>query len=99
MDNKIKGRFGFGCMRLPLLENGEVDLEQFTKMVDRHLEAGFNYFDTAHVYHHGNSEKALKQALTSRYSHDDYVLADKLTKTMFNSHEDILPAFEEQLEI
>ena len=43
----IKKNFGFGCMRLPMID-GEVDQRQFSEMVDTFLEAGFNYFDTAH---------------------------------------------------
>ena len=54
MDN-IKKNFGFGCMRLPM--NGEsVNLEETGRMVDAFLEAGFNYFDTAHGYLQGESE-------------------------------------------
>ena len=49
-------KLGFGFMRLPLLENGELDLEQCTKMVDAFMEAGFTYFDTAHPYIDGKSE-------------------------------------------
>lgn len=45
-----KKKFGFGCMRLPLLENGEVDTVLFSQMVDRFMERGFTYFDTAHGY-------------------------------------------------
>ena len=48
--DRIKKNFGFGYMRLPMLENGEVDKEQTCKMVDTFLENGFNYFDTAHGY-------------------------------------------------
>ena len=36
---RIKKNFGFGFMRLPLLENGEVNLAETTKMVDAFLEA------------------------------------------------------------
>lgn len=54
--DRIKKNFGFGYMRLPLLENGEVDKEQTCKMVDTFLENGFNYFDTAHGYLDGKSE-------------------------------------------
>ncbi|MBQ5768139.1 MAG: aldo/keto reductase, partial [Clostridiales bacterium] len=54
-------KIGFGLMRLP--ENdGVIDIEKVSKMVDAYLEAGFNYFDTAYVYHGGNSEKAVKEA-------------------------------------
>ena len=51
---EIKKNFGFGCMRLPMA-GGEVDLEETCRMVDAFLEAGFNYFDTAHGYLGGKS--------------------------------------------
>ncbi|MBR1581933.1 MAG: aldo/keto reductase [Bacilli bacterium] len=89
-------KFGFGCMRLPLIEK-EVDIEQFKKMVDLFIEKGFIYFDTAHGYLGGRSELALKEALTSRYPRDKYLLTDKLTGNFFNKEEDIRPLFEEQL--
>ena len=43
-------KLGFGCMRLPMTGgvNGEVEQEQFNRMVDRFLAEGFTYFDTAH---------------------------------------------------
>ena len=96
--DKVKKNFGFVCMRLPM--NGEeVDLEQTKKMVDTFIEQGFNYFDTAHGYIQGKSEKALKECLTSRYPRDKYILADKLTANFFKKEEDIRPLFESQLEI
>ena len=49
-------KFGFGCMRLPM-KDGEVDIPETKKMVDAFLDAGFNYFDTAHGYIQGRSEK------------------------------------------
>ena len=52
-------------MRLPMLNN-EVDTAQVSRMVDAFLENGFNYFDTAHGYIDGKSERALKTCLTSR---------------------------------
>ena len=95
---RIKKNFGFGFMRLPLLENGEVNLAETTKMVDAFLEAGFNYFDTAHGYLEEKSEPALKACLTSRYPRDRYVLTDKLTSNYFQSEADIRPFFQSQLE-
>ncbi len=96
MEN-IKKNFGFGCMRLPM--NGEeVDLEQTKRMVDTFLDAGFNYFDTAHGYIQGKSETALKACLTSRHPRNSYILTDKLTANFFNSEADIRPLFESQLE-
>ena len=66
MMEKVKMKFGFGCMRLPM-KDGEVDTEELKKMVDIFLDNGFNYFDTAHGYVEGKSETALKECLTSRY--------------------------------
>lgn len=94
----VKKNFGFGCMRLPMV-NGEVDCVEFTKMVDAFLEAGFNYFDTAHGYLDGKSEVALRQCLTSRYPREKYILTNKLSTPHFNSQEEIRPLFESQLAI
>lgn len=38
---------------------------------------------TAHGYHSGNSEIALKECLTSRYKREDFILTDKLTEPYF----------------
>jgi len=96
--SEIKGRLGFGCMRLPMT-GGQVDAAQFAQMVDEFLAAGFNYFDTAHGYLGGKSEPALKVGLTSRYPRNRYILTTKLTANFFNRQEDIRPLFESQLEI
>ncbi len=93
----IHKKFGFGMMRLPM-KDGEVDLEQTKEMVDYFLDHGFNYFDTAHGYISGKSEKAIRECLTSRYPRDRYILTDKLTGSYFNKQEDIRKVFDEQLE-
>lgn len=91
-------KFGFGCMRLPM-KDGEIDIEQFKQMVDLFIENGFTYFDTAHGYHDGKSEKAIKEGLTSRYPRESYTLTDKLTDFYFSKEEQIRPFFKSQLEI
>ena len=88
--------FGFGCMRLPMNGN-EVDTEQFKQMIDRFLEEGFTYFDTAHGYLDGKSETAIRECLTARYPRERYQLTDKLTQNYFEKEEDIRPFFESQL--
>lgn len=94
-ENVLKN-FGFGCMRLPM--NGEeVDHVHFSAMVDRFLEAGFNYFDTAHGYIGGKSETALRACLTSRYPRDRYILTNKLSGWFFKTEAEIRPLFESQL--
>lgn len=94
---EIHGNFGFGCMRLPLIGE-EVDLDQFSQMVDIFLDAGFNYFDTAHGYLGGRSETALKACLTSRYPRERFLLTNKLTGNYFEREEDIRPLFHQQLD-
>lgn len=94
---RIKKNFGFGFMRLPM-QDGEVDIAETNRMVDAFLDAGFNYFDTAHGYLQGKSEKTLKTCLTSRYLRDRYILTDKLTENFFRTEADIRPVFESQLE-
>ena len=67
-------KLGMGMMRLPLLDENDqtsIDIEHVNKMVDAYMDAGFNYFDTAHGYIDGKSELAIKEALTSRYSRDN----------------------------
>lgn len=88
--------FGFGCMRLPL-KGSDIDDETFSRMIDRFLEAGFTYFDTARGYMDGKSEAALKRCLTSRYPRERYSLTDKLSNDFFKAEEDIRPLFEDQL--
>ena len=92
-----KKNFGFGCMRMQMIGN-EVDHAEFTRMIDAFMEAGFNYFDTAHVYIGGKSETALKACLTSRYPRESYVLTNKLSSGNFNSQEEIRPLLDLQLE-
>lgn len=73
-------KMGFGCMRLPLLDENDqksIDIEQFKQMVDVFMEAGNTYFDTAFVYHDGASETALGKALVARYPRESFTLATK----------------------
>lgn len=94
---EIRGNFGFGFMRLPMAEN-KVDRDATTRMVDAFLEAGLNYFDTAHGYLDGQSETALRACLTSRYPRERYVLTNKLSGNFFHTQEEILPLFQSQLD-
>ena len=51
-------KLGFGFMRLPKLADGTIDIDETKQMVDRFMDAGLTYFDTAFVYDNGESEKA-----------------------------------------
>ena len=93
---EINGKLAFGCMRLPM--NGdEVNYDEFCKMADAFIEAGFNYFDTAHGYIGGKSETAIRDCVSRRYDRKKFLLTDKLTSNYFNKQEDIRPFFESQL--
>lgn len=73
-------KMGFGCMRLPLLDKNDpksIDMPQFEQMVDAFMEAGNTYFDTAFVYHEGESEVALGKALVARYPRESFTIATK----------------------
>ena len=69
------GKLGFGLMRLPR-RGLSIDIPQTSEMVDHFLEAGFNYFDTAHVY--PGSEEATRKALVERHPRESFTLATKL---------------------
>ena len=75
-------KLGFGLMRLPKLEDGSIDLEQTKVMVDKFIDAGGVYFDTAYVYDNGESEKAFKACVADRYPRDRYFVATKLNAAM-----------------
>ncbi len=94
---QFKKKFGFGCMRLPM-DGERIDIPQATKMVDAFMNAGFNYFDTAHIYLKEQSETALRECLTSRYPRNSYILTNKLTQMYIEEPEDVRPLFEKQLE-
>ena len=103
---EIKKHLGFGMMRLPMKDAQDaegkavkvIDNDLVCDMVDAFIANGFNYFDTAHGYHNGLSEIAIRECLTSRHDRSEYLLTDKLTDEYFKCEEDITPFFESQLE-
>ena len=92
-------KLGFGCMRFPTLgADNEIDIEEVKKMVDVYMDAGFNYFDTAWMYHGGKSENAVKQAVVERYPRESFTVVDKLPGWSCETPEDVERIFNEQLE-
>ncbi|MCQ2408643.1 MAG: aldo/keto reductase [Oscillospiraceae bacterium] len=93
-------KLGFGFMRLPLLDGSDpvsFDREQICQMVDAYLEAGFDYFDTAYMYHNGKSEEMLREALVNRHPRESFRAADKLPTMSLKEKSDLPRIFEEQL--
>ncbi|MDR2650018.1 MAG: aldo/keto reductase [Clostridiales bacterium] len=91
-------KLGFGAMRLPF--NGSesnIDLEHVKRMVDLFLSKGFKYFDTAYVYHNGQSEIALKETLIKRHPRASYWIATKMPMWSVRNVKDLDRIFNEQL--
>lgn len=88
-------KLGFGMMRLP--KNGDdFDMEQIKAMVDRFMDAGFTYFDTAWVY--PGSEEVVRQALVERYPRESFQLATKNAAwSKCETREDAIAQFEDSL--
>lgn len=53
-------RIGFGCMSL---QPGQADLQP---IIDKAIDCGINYFDTADLYHKGINEEDIGKALGSK---------------------------------
>lgn len=86
---------GFGCMRFPTID-GKIDEEKATKMLDTAYQNGVNYFDTAYVYHGGESEIFTGKVLDN-YPRDSYYLATKLPVWEVNTADDVERLLDEQL--
>jgi len=70
---------GYGCMRWPTVYGSDdLDQETINRLVDKAIEYGVNYFDTAPVYCQGNSETVTGIAL-KRYPRDKFFIATKLS--------------------
>ena len=55
-------RLGMGNMRLPV-QGGKIDQKKAQEIIDYAMEQGVNYYDTTYVYHSGESESFLGEAL------------------------------------
>ncbi len=86
---------GFGGMRFPQTD-GKIDREASQKLIDRAFEAGVNYYDTAYMYHGGESEVFFGQAM-AKYPRDSFMLADKMPMWMAEKPEDVDRIFNDQL--
>ncbi|MDD3919905.1 MAG: aldo/keto reductase [Eubacteriales bacterium] len=90
-------KLGFGLMRLPETD-GHVDIPKVCDMVDAYMRAGFNYFDTAYVYHGGTSETVVREALVNRYPRESFYLATKMPGWEVKCEEDLDRIFQDQLD-
>ena len=90
-------RQGFGCMGLSHVY-GQADEAQSLRTLDRALELGINFLDTADVYGLGHNEQLLARSLKGR--RDQVVLATKfgnrLDKEWTNRAQDGRPEYVRQ---
>ena len=90
-----------GLMRLPLMDENDqtsIDYEEVNKMVDAYMDAGFDYFDTAFVYHEGVGEAAFRKCVVERYPRESFKIATKLPLFVITEESQLEPIFAQQLE-
>lgn len=67
---------GLGCMRFPRSKTGHPDQKAVDAIIERALERGINYLDTAWIY--PGSEVAVGKALSKLDAHGRAMIASKL---------------------
>ncbi|MDE7260485.1 MAG: aldo/keto reductase [Oscillospiraceae bacterium] len=90
---------GLGAMRLPVIDGDDARIDEAAvmEMVDRAMERGINYYDTAWGYHNGNSELVMGKAL-ARYPREKFCLATKFPGYDLSNMGKVEEIFEKQLE-
>ena len=99
--NDFKGKklsaLGLGCMRFPTNESNEIDEPAVREMVAYAMKKGINYYDTAWMYHSGQSEIVTGKIL-NEYPRDSYYIATKFPGFDTESMSKVEEIFEKQLE-
>lgn len=97
-DDKIS-LLGFGVMRLKQ-NNGSVDMELASKLINYAIDNGINYFDTAFLYGNGNgsNERALGEIIEQRGCRCDVYIATKMNRMAIHSREDMEDMFYKELD-
>nr|WP_276323990.1 aldo/keto reductase [Paenibacillus amylolyticus] len=75
-------RLCLGCMSYGVPERGmapwSLNEEQSRPFIQKALDAGINFFDTANIYSDGTSEEIVGRALKDFARRDEIVLATKI---------------------
>ncbi len=86
---------GFGCMRFPTDDDGNIKKNESEKMLDYAVDNGVNYFDTAWPYHGEKSEPFIGSYFQD--NRKDIYLATKLPSWKIEKPEDLDEYFKKQL--
>lgn len=104
--NEMVSTLGFGCMRLPLIKQGDttkINEEKAIKLIRYSIDEGVNYVDTAYPYHGngmgggGASEPLLGKALKDGYR-EKVKVATKLPSWLIKTRQDMDKYLNEQLQ-
>ncbi len=95
--NRESSALGFGCMRLPLGEDGKINEAEAIAMIRKAIDNGVTYIDTAYPYHGGESERVVGKALKDGYR-ERVILTTKLPCWAVKTHDDMMRILDEQLE-
>lgn len=80
---------GFGgAMRMPTLEDGQIDEDRSIEMIRYCIDNGVNYLDTAYPYHEGKSEGLCAKAMKDGYR-EKVIIATKLPVWAVESRSDM----------
>ena len=93
-DKKLS-KLGLGGMRFPV-KDGQLDQEIAEKIIDKSMEMGINYYDTAYSYQGGISELILSKTL-AKYPRESYNFATKFPGHQIAETYYPEPIFENQL--
>ncbi len=76
--DKSISALGMGCMRLPVQggEDKKIDVARAKEMIAYAMTSGINYYDTAWMYHGGQSEPVMGEILHD-YPRESFYLASK----------------------
>ena len=85
---------GVGCMRFPMKDKEHIDYEKAHALMEHAYQSGVNYYDTAHVYQNGDSERCLG-AWLKNHPRDSFYVATKFNIGVTQDYEG---TFEAQLE-
>jgi 1-deoxyxylulose-5-phosphate synthase len=78
-------RICLGCMSFGSGQDWMLDEQEGRELVERAIDLGINFFDTANVYSAGESEEILGDVLAD-YDRDEFVVASKVRYPGANDH-------------